>query len=75
MPMILPRGRLPSVKHSFVVRGRTRANRTVVLTLAGDPADQAWKAISIRTSLTPLEGGWATLESFSSRGYGRVIGW
>ena len=54
MPMILPRGRLPSVKHSFVVRGRTRANRTVVLTLAGDPADQAWKAISIRTSLTPL---------------------
>ncbi len=63
------------VKHSFVVRGRTGANHTVALTLAGDPANPASKAISIRTTLTPLEGGGARLESFSGKGYGQVIRW
>ncbi len=63
------------VKHSFVVRGRTGANNKAALTLAGDPANPASKAISIRTTLTPLEGGWATLESFSGKGYGQVVGW
>ncbi len=63
------------VKHGFVVRGKTGANRTVVLTLAGNPANPASMAISLRTTLTPLAGGWATLESFSGRVYGQVIGW
>ncbi len=63
------------VKHRFVVRGRTGANHTAVLTLAGDPADPAAKALAIRTTIIPLEGGWATLKSFSGRGYGQVLGW
>ena len=45
------------------------------LTLAGDPANPGAKAIAIRTTLTPIEGGWARIESFSGRGYGQVIGW
>ena len=63
------------VKHRFVVKGRTGANHTAALTLAGDPSDPALKAISIRTTLTPLESVGARIESFSGRGYGQTLGW
>jgi hypothetical protein len=39
------------------------------------PLPHPSKAISIRTTLTPLEGGWARLESFSGKGYGQTVGW
>ncbi len=63
------------VKHTFVVRGRTAANSTAVLSLDGDPSDPASSAIKIKTTITPLEGGWARLERLSGRGYGQTIGW
>lgn len=44
----------------------------VVLSLAGAPASNA---IKIKTTITPLEGGWARLESFSGTGYGQRLGW
>lgn len=62
------------VEHEFLVRGRTGAHDTAVLTLSGDPADPASAAISIRTTFTPLEGSWARLESFAGRGYGQTVG-
>jgi hypothetical protein len=63
------------VKHTFVVRGKTGANNTAVLSLAGDPSDPAAAAIKIKTTITPLEGGWARIESFAGRGYGQAVGW
>jgi hypothetical protein len=63
------------VKHTFVVRGKTGANSTAVLTLSGSPSDPASKPIAIKTTITPLEGGWARIESFSGRGYGQAVGW
>jgi hypothetical protein len=63
------------VQHTFFVRGKTGANRTAVLSLAGDPSDPASMPISIRTTITPLEGGWARIESLAGRGYGQTLGW
>ena len=63
-----------AVGHAFVVRGRT-AGQTAVLSLAGDPAHPAAKAMKVTTTVTPLEGGEARLESFSGRGYGLTLGW
>jgi hypothetical protein len=48
---------------------------TAVLSLSADPGDPAAKAIKIRTTITPMEGGWARLESLSGRGYGQTLGW
>jgi hypothetical protein len=62
------------VKHTLVVRGRT-AGETAVLSLSGDPSDPAAQAIRINTILTPLEGNWARLESFTGKGYGQTLGW
>ena len=63
------------VTHAFVVRDRTGADGTAALSLIGDPTDPASKALSIRTTITPLEGGWARIESFSGKGYGQTVGW
>jgi hypothetical protein len=62
------------VDHAFAVQGRT-SGVTAALSLVGVPADAAAKAIEIRTTVTPLEGGWARLENFSGRGYGQTLGW
>jgi len=61
------------VQHSFSVNGRTGAHDTAVLTLSGDPADPASKALAIRATITPLEGGWAWIESSALKGYGQVV--
>jgi hypothetical protein len=63
------------VEHTLVVRGKAGANHTAVLSLTGAPTDPAAKAIRIRTTITPLEGGSARLESFSVKGYGQTLGW
>jgi formylglycine-generating enzyme required for sulfatase activity len=63
------------VKHTFVVRGKAGANNTAVLTLSGSPSDPVSKSITIKTTITPLEGGWARIEGFAGRGYGQVVGW
>jgi hypothetical protein len=57
------------------VRGKIGSSNTAVLTLSGSPSDPASKAIAIKTTVTPLEGGWARLESFAGRGYGQALGW
>lgn len=62
------------VDYAFTVQGGMSGTKAV-LSLAGDPADPAARAIRIRTSITPLAGGWARLEAFAGRGYGQVIGW
>ncbi len=56
----------------FDVRGRIRG-QMVEARLTGQPSDVAAKGISITTTLTPLEGGWARLNSFSIRGYGQSL--
>jgi hypothetical protein len=33
------------------------------------------RALTADANITPLEGGWARLESFSGRGYGQTLGW
>jgi hypothetical protein len=63
------------VQHAFIVKGRAGANNTAVLTLAGDPADPSAKTISITTTIRPLEGGWARIESFAARRYGQTVAW
>jgi hypothetical protein len=63
------------VDYTCVARGRAGAHNATLLSLVGDPADPASKAIRIRTTITPLEGGWARLQSFSGKGYGQAVGW
>jgi hypothetical protein len=63
------------VDYGFTVKGRTGANNTAVLTLMGDPLDPAAKAIRIRTTITPMEGGWAEIESFVGKGWGHAVVW
>jgi hypothetical protein len=46
-----------------------------VLSLTGDPTGPASKAIKIKTTITPLEGGWARTASFSGGGYGQTLTW
>jgi hypothetical protein len=46
-----------------------------MLTLGGDKADSASQPIHFKTTLTPLEGGWARLEGFAGKGYGQTITW
>ena len=55
--------------------GKAGANNTAVLALTDDPSDPAAKPITIKTTITPLEGGWARIESFSGKGYGQTVGW
>jgi hypothetical protein len=62
------------VRHTFVVGGRS-VGETAILSLMGSPADPAFRAVKIKATLTPLEGGWARLESGSGRGYGQALGW
>jgi len=61
--------------HDVTVKGKTGANSTAVLGLAGDKADPAAKAIKIKATITPLEGGWARLEAFTGKGYGQTVAW
>ncbi len=60
---------------AFLVEGRTGTDGTLVLYLAGDPSDRALRAIRIRATVTPVEGGWARLESLSVQGYGQALAW
>ncbi len=68
--LVLPDG----VDYAFAVQGRV-SGTTAVLNLAGDPSDPASKAIRIKTTIAPLEGGWARLQGFSGKGYGQVLTW
>jgi hypothetical protein len=60
------------VGHPFLLKGRTNANSTAVLTLTSEKTDPAARAIRIRTTITPLEGGWTRIESFSGKAYGQT---
>jgi hypothetical protein len=62
-------------EHAFVVRGKAGADGAAVLDLSSDPSDPTSGAIKLRTTITPMEGGWARIEAFSGRGYGQTIGW
>jgi RHS repeat-associated protein len=62
------------VTHAYVVKGK-RAGTSAVLSLTGTPANPASKAIKIRATITPLEGGSARLESLSLQGYGQSLRW
>jgi hypothetical protein len=62
------------VHYAFAVQGRIRGAETL-LTLDGAPANPAARAIGIRTTITPLDGGSARLERLSGRGYGQALLW
>ena len=61
--------------HRRCGRPRAGTSKSAVLTLAGDRTDPADQAIQINTTITPLEGGWARIESFSAKGDGQAMGW
>jgi hypothetical protein len=63
------------VERDLVVKGTMGAGNTAILSLAGAPGDPAAKAIKIKATIMPLEGGWARLEAFSGKGYGQTIAW
>lgn len=63
------------VGYDFTVKGKTGPNDTAVLTLTGERENPAAKAIRIKTTITPLEGGWARIEAFSGKAYGQSVGW
>jgi hypothetical protein len=63
------------VDYTFAVKGKTGANGTAVLALAGAATDAAAKAIKIKTAITPLVDGWARIDAFSGKGYGQALGW
>jgi RHS repeat-associated protein len=60
------------VSHSFAVRGRS-VGQAAVLNLAGAPDDPAATAMGIRTTVTPMVGGWARLDALLGSGYGQVL--
>jgi hypothetical protein len=61
--------------HAFTVVRRTGPNDTAVLNLAGVPTSPAATGLRIRTTVVPLAGGQARLESFLGKGYGQTIRW
>jgi hypothetical protein len=81
---LAPRGRASSgsplltlasgAESLFMVTGRA-SGQDVVLSLIGVAGDPAAKAIQIRATVTPLEGGWAGLPALSASGYGQRLGW
>jgi hypothetical protein len=57
---------------AYLVNGK-KVGTTAVLSLVGDATDPLSRASKIRAIITPLEGGWARLESFSDRSYGQSL--
>jgi Mg-chelatase subunit ChlD len=62
------------VVHDDAVKGKV-VGQAAVLRLAGVVATAAGGRIRIETTVTPLEGGWARLDSFRGRGYGQTVAW
>jgi hypothetical protein len=58
----------------YAVKGRV-AGDTVALSLKADATDPAAKGIKTKTTITPLEGGWARLETFGGRACGQTVAW
>jgi hypothetical protein len=54
---------------------RLGADGTAVLTLVSEGADPVARGMQIRTSIAPLEGGWAGLRAFCGKGYGQTLAW
>jgi C1A family cysteine protease len=63
-----------AVEYTSAVKGKVRGNATV-LSSAGAPADPAARGIRIKVTVIPLEGGWATVQSFCGRAYGQALFW
>jgi hypothetical protein len=61
------------IRRAFTAKGRTDANDTAVLTISGDPAEPAAKAIAITAKANALAGGRARIESLAAKGYGQVV--
>lgn len=62
-------------RSACTVKGTAGAGSTAVLRLSGAPADPAAKAVRIRATVTPLEGGWARLDALSLKAYGQRLAW
>jgi len=62
------------VDFAYLIKGK-RSGTTAVLSLSGDPSDPPAKAIKIKTTITPMENGAATLNTFSAKGYGQNLAW
>lgn len=61
-------------EYDFLIKGKV-AGETAMLSLSGDPADPPAKGIKIKTTITPMEAGAATLNAFSAKGYGQSLSW
>lgn len=62
-------------EYLFTAAGRAAAGQDLVLRLSGAPTDPAAKAIRIKSTVSPLEAGWARLEGSSATGYGQSLSW
>jgi|GEM_PF-592061 len=60
--------------YDYLVKGKT-AGQTAALSLSAAPNSPAAKAIKIKTTIIPLEGGWAHLDILSGKGYGQALAW
>ena len=62
------------VEYAWLVRGRA-AGSSVVLNLAGVPAEPLARGIAMRAAVTTLEGHSLALQVVSCRGYGQALAW
>lgn len=62
-------------RFAYLAKGKPVPPAAAALALSGDPGDPAARGIRIKTAITPLEGGWARLETFSGKGYGQALAW
>jgi hypothetical protein len=63
-----------SVAYGFAAAGYSRQGR-VALRLIPDSDNLAARSVRITTTITPLIGGWAALQSFRAEGYGQALAW
>jgi hypothetical protein len=61
--------------YAFSVKGKTGPANAAVLTLTGDRADPAAKALKLKAGIVPLADGTARIESLAGKAYGQAITW
>ncbi|MBN2452050.1 MAG: hypothetical protein JXR77_16810 [Lentisphaeria bacterium] len=62
------------VSYHFLIKGKP-AGIAVALGLKGHPDDLPAKGIKMKTTVQPLEGGWADILSVSAKGLGQTVAW
>lgn len=64
----------PLPRAEYAVRGVVSGS-AVSLVLTGVPDSLPGRAMRVKARITPMEGGWARLDSFAANGYGQRLRW